>query len=164
MSTGPSPPADDALALARAFVGFGPAYGKWLHSIFAANGLSFARMKLLGALHGGKKIMNKLSEEVGVTARNVTALVDALEEKQLVRRVPHETDRRATYIELTSAGAEYARQMAAGAPLEAMAELFHGLTPDERKQLLDLVAKLQGLLAARGFGGGPCVSGDPAAD
>ncbi|WP_171472532.1 MarR family winged helix-turn-helix transcriptional regulator [Frigoriglobus tundricola] len=119
--------------------------------------MSFARMKLLGALHrAGPKIMSDLSEELGVTARNVTALVDALEEEKLVRRVPHSTDRRATLVELTTAGERYGRQMASGSQMNAIAELFRGLMPDEQKQLLALVAKLHGLLAARGFGGGPC--------
>src|SRR4051812_10246420 len=98
MSMGTLPP-DDPLSLARAFAGFGPAYFKWVQRCFADSGVSFARMKLLGALHAsGPKIMSDLSEELGVTARNVTALVDALEEEKLVRRVPHATDRRATVI------------------------------------------------------------------
>jgi DNA-binding MarR family transcriptional regulator len=122
-------------------------------------------MKLLGALHHGSKIMSELGDELGVTARNITTLVDALEEDQLVRRVPHATDRRATVIELTAAGAKYASQMATGAPLEAIAELFRGLTPDERKQLLGLVTKLHGLLIERGISGGhPCSASESPAE
>jgi DNA-binding MarR family transcriptional regulator len=123
-------------------------------------------MKLLGALHGGgPKIMSELGEELGVTARNVTALVDGLEGEGLVRRVPHATDRRATVIELTPAGAGYGRQMAAGGLLEAIAELFRGLTPDERRQLLGLVGKLHALLGgvrrARAGAGSPSSRGTP---
>jgi DNA-binding MarR family transcriptional regulator len=161
MSRGVVPPGDEALQIARAFAGFAPAYFKWVQDRFAQSGVSFARMKLLGVLHRGSKIMSEVSEELGVTPRNVTALVDALEAEGLVRRVPHATDRRATVIELTEAGAKYAHQMAAGAPLEAIAELFRGLTRVEQDQLLQLVTKLQGLLAERGFGGG-CVSGESA--
>ncbi len=153
MSIEDAPP-DDALQIARAFASFAPGYFKWVKSRFAESGVSFARMKLLGALHrAGPKIMSDLSEELGVTARNVTALVDALEEENLVRRVPHATDRRATLIELTAAGEEYGRQMASGNQMNAIAELFRGLALEEQKQLLALVAKLHGLLAARGFGG-----------
>ena len=153
MSTGTSPP-DEALSLARAFAGFGPAYFKWVQKCVAESGVSFARMKLLGVLHcSGPKIMSELSEELGVTARNVTALVDALEDEGLVRRVPHPTDRRATVVELTPAGAEFGCQMAAGSHLDAIAELFRELTPTERQQLIRLITKLQGLLARRGFGG-----------
>jgi DNA-binding MarR family transcriptional regulator len=152
------------MELARAFAGFGPSYFKWVQQCFAASGVSFARMKLLGALHHGSKKMNDLSKELGVTARNVTTLVDALEKDRLVRRVPHATDRRATVIELTAAGAKYAQQMATGAPLQAIADLFRGLTPEERKQLFGLITKLNGLLTERGFGGPhPCpASASPA--
>ena len=149
-----SSPLNDALAVARAFAGFGPAYFKWVQSRFAESGVSFARMRLLGALHRGEpKIMSELGEELGVTARNVTALVDALEEEGLVRRVPHPTDRRATVVELTPAGGKFGCQMVAGNQLDAIAELFRELTPTERQQLLRLITKLQGLLARRGFGG-----------
>jgi DNA-binding MarR family transcriptional regulator len=154
--------------LARAFAGFGPAYFKWIKQCFAECGVSFARMKLLGVLHAtGPKKMSELSEELGVTPRNVTALVDALEgEKEaLVRRVPHATDRRAIVIELTAAGTKYGRQMATGAHFEAIAELFSGLTATERKQLLALVTKLRDLLVERGISGGnPCSAPDPPAE
>ena len=163
MSTETPPPPDDALHITRAFAGFAPLYFKWVKSRFAESGVSFARMKLLGALHSaGPKIMSELSEELGVTARNVTALVDALEGEGLVRRVPHATDRRATVIELTAAGTGYGRQMASGSHMDAIAELFRGLTPDEQKQLLGLVTKLHGLLTARGVSGGGCQPDAPA--
>jgi DNA-binding MarR family transcriptional regulator len=151
---------DEALQLARAFAGFGPAYFKWIQSCFAESGVSFARMKLLGVLHrAGPKIMSELSEELGVTARNVTALVDALEEEGLVRRVPHATDRRATVIELTAAGTRYGRQMHSGRHMDAIAELFRELTQPEQQQLLEVITKLQGLLAERGIVGS-CLPGD----
>ncbi|HEY1191617.1 MAG TPA: MarR family transcriptional regulator [Gemmata sp.] len=157
MSTELPPPPDDALKLARAFASFGPAYYKWLQTCFAASGVSFPRMKLLGALHkSGPKIMSELSDELGVTARNVTALVDGLEGEGLVRRVPHATDRRATVIELTPAGAKHGLEMGAGGQLDKVAELFRELTADEQEQLFKLLAKLEGCLAARGFGGGSC--------
>jgi DNA-binding MarR family transcriptional regulator len=143
---------DEALQIALAFAGFGPAYFKWVQSRFAESGVSFARMKLLGVLHrAGPRIMSELSEELGVTARNVTALVDALEEEGLVRRVPHATDRRATVIELTPAGARHGRQMHAGQHMDAIAELFRGLSQTEQQQLLEVITKLQGMLADRGF-------------
>ena len=45
--------------------------------------------------------------------------------------------------------------------LDKVAELFRGLSADEQNQLHQLVTKLEGLLAARGFGpGGGCAPGD----
>ena len=114
-------------------------------------------MKLLGALHRmGPQIMINLSDELGVTARNVTALVDALEKEGLVRRVPHETDRRATVVELTEEGAEFGHRMASGRLMESIGEIFRDLTAAEQKHLLQITTKLQVLLEKRGFGGG-CV-------
>ena len=155
MSRESQQPPDDSVLIARAFAGFGPAYFKWVQSRFAESGVSFARMRLLGALHkGGPKIMSDLSEELGVSARYVTALVDALEGEGLVRRVKHPTDRRAIVIELTPAGAKFGLEMASGEQIDAIADLFRALTPTERRQLLRLVTKLQGLLAERGYRGG----------
>lgn len=154
------PTPDPALLLARAFASFGPAYVKWLRACFAAGGVSFPRMKLLGALHaGGPQIMSALGDELGVTARNVTALVDALEGEGLVRRVPHATDRRATVIELTPAGAKHGVEMSSGGHLDKVAELFRELSAAEQEQLSDLVAKLEGWLSARGYGGGGACGG-----
>src|SRR3989337_2175600 len=94
------------LQLGDEFADFGPCYMRWVKSRLQDRGLTYARMRLLGALHcGGPQIMSSISDELGVTRRNVTALVDALEEEGLVRRRPHPTDRRATVIEMTGRGA-----------------------------------------------------------
>jgi DNA-binding MarR family transcriptional regulator len=156
MSSDVAGQSDEALQLARAFGWFCPMYFKWVQTQFAASGISFARMKLLGVLlRSGARIMSELGEELGVTARNVTALVDALEEEGLVRRVPHPTDRRATMVELTELGKGYGCRMAAAGQFNSIAELFRELTPSDRHELLRLVGLLQDGLARRGFGGGP---------
>src|SRR5918997_2840474 len=98
----PGPVAEEStLRLVDEFAGFGPSYMKWVKSRLQDRGLTYARMRLLGALHShGPQIMTSISDELCVTRRNVTALVDALEIEGLVRRRPHPTDRRATVIEL----------------------------------------------------------------
>jgi DNA-binding MarR family transcriptional regulator len=155
MSSETSKQPDTATLLARAFAGLSPAYFKWVQSCFAQEGVSFPRMKLLGALHRmGPQIMSGLSDELGVTARNVTALVDGLEKEGLVRRVAHETDRRATVVELTREGAEFGCRMASGRLMEAIGALFRDLTSTEQRQLLQIARKLQELLEQRGFGSG----------
>lgn len=131
-----------SLRLVDEFAGFGPAYRKWMESRLRGCGVSYARMRLLGALHcGGPQIMASISEGLGVTRRNVTALVDALEDEGLVRRTAHPTDRRATVIELTPAGLETAEGMWEG-HREAAAELFEELSVGERRELLRLVGRL----------------------
>ena len=94
--------------------------------------------------------MSGLGERLGVTPRNVTKLVDALEEEGLLRRKPHLTDRRATLIELTERGEktvseDFARHVAAGS------ELFEALSTDEQRELLRLMDLLYEELRRRGI-------------
>jgi DNA-binding MarR family transcriptional regulator len=140
---------DLSLRLADEFAAFGPAYLKWVRSRMARSGLSYARMRLLEALRcGGPKIMSSISDELGVTRRNVTALVDGLEEEGLVRRRPHPTDRRATVIELTGKGREKVDGMY-DEHRAAVAEVFEGLSDDERRELIRLLSTVRAALRER---------------
>ena len=94
--------------------------------------------------------MSGISEELGVTRRNVTALVDALEEEGLVRRQPHPTDRRATIIELTEEGERTAGAMY-DEHREAVAELFAGLSEEDRRDLIRVLGRLRDALRREGF-------------
>lgn len=146
---------DLALRLVDEFAAFGPAYMKWVKSRMRDRGMTYARMRLLGALHcHGAQIMSSISDELGVTRRNVTALVDALEDEGLVQRVPHPTDRRATVIELTEAGSRTVEGMYEG-HREAVAEIFAGLSEEDRRELIRLLGSLRGALNAE-QGGGFC--------
>lgn len=49
--------------------------------------------------------MGEIAAHLRIAPRSVTEVLDRLEERGLVRRVPDPTDRRATLIELTDAGA-----------------------------------------------------------
>jgi DNA-binding MarR family transcriptional regulator len=96
--------------------------------------------------------MSSISDELGVTRRNVTALVDALEEEGLVRRKPHPTDRRATVIEMTDRGEEtmdrvYDEHRA------AVAELFADLDEKDRSELMRMLGVLRETLRREGICG-----------
>ncbi len=144
---------DLRLRLVREFAAFGPAYMRWIKSRLPEGGLSYARMRLLSALRcGGPKIMSDLSGELGVTPRNVTALVDALEEEGLVRRSPHPTDRRATVIEMTDRGARACDERYEEHPA-AVAEVFDVLSEEEQGELLRLLGALRGALREKGISG-----------
>lgn len=142
---------DLSLRLVDEFAAFGPTYMKWVRSRMHEPGVSYARMRLLGALHcGGPKIMSSISDELGVTRRNITALVDGLEEEGLVRRLPHPTDRRATVIELTDEGGRTMDTLYDG-HRRAVAALFDGLSEEDRRELVRLLGLLREGL--RGEGG-----------
>lgn len=115
--------------------------------------MTYARMRLLGALHcKGPQIMSSISDELGVTRRNVTALVDALEEEGLVRRKPHPTDRRATVIEMTDRGALTMDRMY-DEHRAAVAELFEGLGEEDRKELTRMLGVLREAVRGEGICG-----------
>jgi DNA-binding MarR family transcriptional regulator len=106
------------------------------------DGLSYQRLRLLQELHcRGPAIMRDLGRQLGVSPRNMTAIVDGLEEAQLVIRRPHPTDRRATLVELSPGGAHEAEQEL-GPRLDAMAEIFAELTETEREQFSATLARL----------------------
>ena len=73
----------------------------------AEHGLSRARASVLWVLHHrGPVTQRELSDVVGVTPRNITGLVDALEADGYVLRTRHPSDRRATLVSLTDRGAK----------------------------------------------------------
>ena len=108
----------------------------------SCDGLTYTRLRLLEALHcGGPAIMRELGVQLGVSPRNMTAMVDALEDARLVVRRPHPTDRRATLVELSPAGAREAEQ-ALAPRLDAMAELFEVFSPEEQQQFFTALSRL----------------------
>ena len=142
-----------ALRLVDEFAAFGPLYMKWARSRLQDRGMTYARMRLLGALHcNGSQIMTSISDELGVTRRNVTALVDALEEEGLVRRKPHPTDRRATVIEMTPQG-ERTMDRIYDEHRAAVAELFAELGEEDRMELTRMLGALREALRREGICG-----------
>jgi DNA-binding MarR family transcriptional regulator len=152
MSTSSTP--DPADQLAQLVHGFNHAFSRWTESLLESSGVSTSRMRLLGALHcKGPQIMCDLGEELGVTARNVTTLVDGLESEALVRRAPHPTDRRATVVELTPAGFEMAEKLLG--PFHAqLTGLFRDLPEGDQRELVRLLETLLTALRQRGQGCG----------
>jgi DNA-binding MarR family transcriptional regulator len=67
-------------------------------------GLSFARVRALRRLATQPLTLRALAERLAADAPYVTLMVDDLEERGLVQRMPHPEDRRAKLVELTAAG------------------------------------------------------------
>jgi DNA-binding MarR family transcriptional regulator len=106
-----------------------------------AVGLSPGAMKTLFKLEPGEGIpMRELADHWGFDASYVTSLADALEERGLVERRPHPTDRRVKMLVLTAKGVE-ARELAQQL-LDEPPPSFAALTVAERRQLRDLVRKV----------------------
>ncbi len=150
MSSPPDVEPDPALQLVATFHAVERAMSRWAQSLIESAGSSPARMRLLGVLHcKGPQIMCGLGDELGVTARQVTNLVDALESEGLVRRVAHPTDRRATVIESTPKGNWQAEELY-GPFREKLSGLYRELPQADQRELLRLLEALLEALRRKG--------------
>jgi DNA-binding MarR family transcriptional regulator len=127
---------------------FSASFLRWMDTR-TCDGINFARLRLLQALHcSGPAIMRDLGTQLGATPRNMTAIVDALEEAQLVIRRPHPTDRRATLVELSPAGAREAEE-GLGPRLDVMSEIFAELSAAEQDEFSAIMTKLMHAIRER---------------
>lgn len=105
-------------------------------------GLSGPRLRLLLAVEeAGRPRMGDLAADLGITARTVTTLVDALEKEGLLARLPDPTDRRATLLALTDRARTQFEQVR-GVQLALGEDLVALLDQAQRRQLLDLLTRL----------------------
>lgn len=142
----PSPP----LALAKEFWNFWPAFVRWTEAQAREGNLTPQRMRIIDVLyaHGPQK-MSDLKDALGVTATNITALVDALQKEGLVVRNPHPTDRRATLVALAPDATGELCQGCSGF-MERVSGLFTVLEPAEQVELLRLMTRLKREMGSEG--------------
>ncbi|MCU1644740.1 MAG: putative HTH-type transcriptional regulator YhbI [Nocardia sp.] len=120
------------------------------------SGLTFSRYELLMLLSFSKTgalPMAVASARLQVHPTSVTNTVDRLEAAQLVKRVPHPSDRRATLIEITDAG----RESVAAATTQLNRQVFAdtGLAPERLHLLLQLLAEFRQRAGDFDSGGSP---------
>lgn len=101
--------------------------------------------------YDGPTTQRALADVIGVSARNITTLVDALVRTGFVTREPHPTDRRAALVTLTARGAKTAEALARDHRELARALFAH--MPPERfdcfvEGLAEVIATLRRLKAA----------------
>jgi len=136
------------LALADAALEFVVTLDAWIKKAsWSSAGESIARMRLLYELHcNGPRKMADLADTLGVTPRAVTALVDALEAEEQVRRLAHPTDRRITIVEISGGSATVEQRF--GALRQEIADLFTGLDEADRQAFARVAERLQARLDA----------------
>ena len=104
--------------------------------------LSGPRLRLLMAVEEvGRLRMGDVAEDLGITARTVTTLVDALEREGLLARLPDPTDRRATLLEPTAQARTQFEQVRR-LQMELGEGLVARLDTQQRRLLLDLLNRL----------------------
>ncbi|WP_136707263.1 MarR family transcriptional regulator [Agromyces sp. H66] len=118
---------------------------------FDGTPLSAARVRLLWDLqHEGPSTQQALATRLGVSPRNITGLVDALEAGGFVTRSPHPTDRRATIVSLAASARRMMERMQRE-HAEISAELLGAVAPADRPALergVDAIAaRLRALVA-----------------
>jgi DNA-binding MarR family transcriptional regulator len=119
-----------------------------LNELLEPFGLTFPRYEALMLLHfssRGSLPLGKIGERLQVHRTSVTNTIDGLERLKLVRRVPHETDRRAVLAEITPAGRKVAERAT-----EALNAARFATEPLSSAELEELSGILQELRSGAG--------------
>ena len=97
--------------LARSIVEFYEKLSSWEHEVVRGSDLTPNQMHAIEILGHEKSLrMKELAEKLGVTTGTLTVTVDRLEQKGLIERQPHETDRRSHRVVLTAEGKKHFRK------------------------------------------------------
>lgn len=132
----------DACRVWQLLVKFFFAQRGYLPSCGAALDLSPVQCHVLHLIEPGRPLpMSRLADTLSCDASNVTGLVDRLESRGLVRRVPSPDDRRVKVIQLTPAGTRLRGQL-----LKQLAGASHPLAKLTAAQQRTLAALLEDLV------------------
>ena len=89
---------------------------------------------------------NQIAERLILSRASVTSLLDSLERRGYVRRLPHATDRRMLLIELTDTGRQIAHEFRLRVHRHQR-EWLAAITEQEQEQLISALHRLQAALA-----------------
>lgn len=132
----------DIQHLSKLIVEFFEKLASWEDSVVRGSGLTTAQahtVEIVG--HSGPIKMKHLAEKIGVTTGTLTVAVDRLEKKGLLKRKPHQTDRRSYLIELTRAGEEVFAEHH-NFHIQMTQEIVAGLSPEEQKEFSRIIEKV----------------------
>jgi DNA-binding MarR family transcriptional regulator len=117
--------------LARNIVEFYEKLSSWEHEVVRGSDLTPGQMHAIEIIGHEKSLrMKELAEKLGVTTGTLTVSVDRLEQKGLIERKPHETDRRSYRVVLTDTGKKHFAKHHEF-HLKLTEEIVATLTPDE---------------------------------
>jgi MarR family transcriptional regulator, 2-MHQ and catechol-resistance regulon repressor len=92
-------------------------------------------------LHKGPQSVGEIGRRIDLTSGSITTAIDRLEQRGLVARAAHASDRRARVVHLTPDGKARITQEFA-THKEAMDRAANGLSKTERGTLIDLLKRL----------------------
>lgn len=128
--------------LARNIVEFYEKLSSWEHEVVRGSDLTPNQMHAIEIIGHEKSLrMKELAERLGVTTGTLTVTVDRLEQKGLIERQPHETDRRSYRVVLTPSGKKhFAKHHEFHVKLTE--EIVSVLTPEELDCFNDVLGKV----------------------
>ena len=149
---------DPVITVLDRLLEIGELFQKDMARAFEGSGLTTARVHLLWVLtHNGPSTQQSLAVACGVSPRNITGLVDALESGGYVTRSPHPTDRRAIIVSLAASAEQFMHQMQRE-HADLTADLLGAVAPADRPALergIDAIAaRLRDLVAVEEARGG----------
>lgn len=135
---------DEPGSLAEAFWSVARRLRHQSRETLAPWGVSPSQLRALGTLmrHGPVRT-GALAEHLRIAPRSATEVVDALAERGLVERCPDPSDRRATLVAVTDAGAGLGHAVRAARAAEAD-RVFAALDEADRTELARLLRLLGG--------------------
>lgn len=92
-------------------------------------------------LHSGSMPLKKISNELNVTGANITCVVDNLEKREFVSRIPSTVDRRIINAELTEKGKEMINSIFP-TYLDVLEKATTNFAETEKKEFIRLLEKL----------------------
>jgi DNA-binding MarR family transcriptional regulator len=119
--------------------------------VLEAHGLSMWAYSVLVALsRGPARGQGVLAQEIGADKTRIIAVLDDLQERDLLHRTPDPADRRARLLELTEKGHKVAAQAQAEIRSREEREVLDHLPPAERHGFLSALRTLATLPRERG--------------
>lgn len=106
---------------------------------FGLNPTEFAVLELI--YHKGDQPIQKIGEKVLIASSSITYVVDKLEKKDLLKRVPCPKDRRVIHATITDAGKQL-MQTIFPKHQQAIEEILAGLSYEEQEKLIEPLKKL----------------------
>lgn len=125
-----------------------------------AAGLTPAKLRVLQILSGrkdGNATPTALANQMGVSQATVTALVDQLENRGMVRRERSSTDRRQTHVVIASAGVEALRSAPSALQQHFVAN-YQKLESWEQQMILSVLNRVASMLNAGGIEAAPVLT------
>ncbi|RWZ52269.1 MarR family transcriptional regulator [Halobacillus fulvus] len=103
------------------------------------NPTEFGVLELL--YHQGEQPLQKIGEKILLASGSITYVVDKLEKKQYLERIPCPSDRRITYAGITEKGKDLLNGIFPD-HWKQIEKITDGLSEQEKRQAIDLLKKL----------------------